>query len=82
MAAHKWIKAMKHFTPTEAKNRFGRVLDQAGCTCLHGVFLEANGLIITADNASLLAFIMSSLEAGSFTKDNLDEWLRVSTAQA
>jgi len=43
------------------------------------IFLEANGLLITADNATLIAFIYHHLEAGTFTKDNLDAWLRDNT---
>ena len=44
------------------------------------VFLEVNGVTITADNLSLENFILSNLEAGTFTKDNLDAWLRENTS--
>lgn len=46
------------------------------------IFLEANGLLITADNATLIAFIYRHLETGTFTKDNLDAWLRANTKPA
>jgi death on curing protein len=42
-------------------------------------FLALNGTRMTADPDELLLFIMSSLEAGTFTKDNLDAWLRANT---
>ncbi|MCF6302792.1 MAG: type II toxin-antitoxin system death-on-curing family toxin [Devosiaceae bacterium] len=40
------------------------------------VFLEANGYLITATNNQLIDFIYGHLEAGTFTKDNLNDWLR------
>ena len=43
------------------------------------VFLEANGILITADNPNMIEFIYTHLEAGTFTKENLDEWLRANT---
>ncbi|MCB1386407.1 MAG: type II toxin-antitoxin system death-on-curing family toxin [Nitratireductor sp.] len=46
------------------------------------IFLEANGVLVTADNATLIAFIYSHLEAGTFTKDDLDAWLRKNTKPA
>lgn len=42
-------------------------------------FLALNGTRMTADPDELLLFIMSGLEAGTFTKDNLDAWLRANT---
>lgn len=43
------------------------------------VFLEANGVMITADNAALLRLIYNHLEASTFTKDKLNAWLRANT---
>jgi len=42
-------------------------------------FLALNGVRMTAGPDGLLLFIMSNLEAGTFTKDNLDAWLRANT---
>jgi death on curing protein len=42
-------------------------------------FLALNGVRMKAAPGELLVFIMSSLEAGTFTKDNLDAWLRANT---
>ena len=44
------------------------------------VFLEANGMLISANNKKLVEFIYSHLEAGNFNKDKIDEWLRANTA--
>jgi death-on-curing protein len=46
------------------------------------VFLDINGLVISANNHALLAFICENLEGGTFTKDVLDAWLRANTAPA
>jgi len=43
------------------------------------VFLRLNGVRIAASEAETLGFIIRSIEAGSFTKDNLDTWLRANT---
>lgn len=43
------------------------------------VFLALNGLRISARPDELLRFICAHLEAGTFTKDNLDAWLRRNT---
>ncbi len=43
------------------------------------IFLEANGILITAGNDALIEFIYTHLEAGTFNKDNLDAWLRKNT---
>lgn len=43
------------------------------------VFLRSNGLDITAAADATLAFVIGHLEAGSFTKDVLEQWLRVNT---
>lgn len=40
------------------------------------VFLRINGLTITATIEATLEFVIGKLEAGSFTKDVLDDWLR------
>jgi death-on-curing protein len=45
------------------------------------IFLEVNGVDHTPDNDSLITFIYSNLEAGTFNKDNLDAWLRENTAR-
>jgi death on curing protein len=42
-------------------------------------FLALNGVRMIAVPDELLLFIMSSLESGTFTKDNLDAWLRANT---
>ena len=44
------------------------------------VFLGANGLRLTAAPDDVIAFIYHHLEAGTFTKDVLDAWLRENTA--
>lgn len=43
------------------------------------VFLRSNGLDITASADATLAFVIGHLEVGSFTKDGLEQWLRVNT---
>ncbi|SOE16706.1 death-on-curing protein [Hoeflea halophila] len=43
------------------------------------VFLRLNGVRIAASEAETLSFIIRSIETGSFTKDNLDTWLRANT---
>ena len=40
------------------------------------VFLEANGYLISAGNDDLIKFIYINLEGGTFTKDNIDAWIR------
>ncbi len=40
------------------------------------LFLGLNGWTITARNDEIIAFIYHHLEAGTFTKDVLDAWLR------
>ena len=42
-------------------------------------FLALNGVRFTASSGDLLSFIYSHLEAGTFTKDNLNAWLRGNT---
>ncbi len=44
------------------------------------VFLRLNGLRIVASEKEALGFILRSIEQGTFTKDNLDAWLRSNTA--
>lgn len=46
------------------------------------VFLRSNGLDITANANATLEFVIGHLEAGSFTKEVLEQWLRQHTAQA
>jgi death-on-curing protein len=43
------------------------------------VFLELNGLTLTAQPDDVIGFIYSNLEAGTFRKDVLDAWLRENT---
>lgn len=43
------------------------------CTDL---FLRANGVLMDADQDEVITFIYRHLEAGTFRKDILDEWLR------
>ena len=45
------------------------------------VFLRLNGLNLTAAPNAIEGFILGNLQAGTFTKDNLDAWLRVNTAK-
>ena len=40
------------------------------------VFLAANGATVESDQDALIAFIYGHLEAGTFRKPVLDEWLR------
>lgn len=43
------------------------------------VFLRINGLTITADVETTLKFVIGNLEARTFTKDALEDWLRKNT---
>lgn len=45
-------------------------------------FLRINGLRIVADAAEATTFVLGHLEVGTFTKDNLDAWLRANTRAA
>lgn len=40
------------------------------------IFLGLNGARLEAEPAAVVAFIYRHLEAGTFRKDVLDEWLR------
>ena len=51
---------------------------RVGFACLYA-FLGLNGLRIAANSTETLQFIMDQLDAGSFTKDILDAWLRQNT---
>ena len=44
------------------------------------VFLNANGYDLTAKPETVVDFIYHHLEAGTFRKDVLDQWLRSNTA--
>ncbi len=44
------------------------------------VFLDINGIEATASQNAAETFILSNLEAGTFNKDVLDQWLRENTA--
>ncbi|MFD1252672.1 Toxin Doc [Devosia equisanguinis] len=46
--------------------------------CLE-LFLQLNGTDIAADNVEIETFIYRHLEAGTFRKDVLEEWLRQNT---
>lgn len=43
------------------------------------VFLELNGLTLTAEPDDVISFIYGNLEAGTFRKDVIDAWLRDNT---
>lgn len=43
------------------------------------IFLDLNGMAITATNDTAITFIYHHLEGGTFNKDNLDAWLRANT---
>ncbi len=43
------------------------------------VFLQANGFDLTAEPDDVIHFIYQHLEAGTFSKDVLDAWLRANT---
>lgn len=45
------------------------------------IFLDINGIEITASQDEVEKFIYSNLEAGTFTKDILDGWLRENTSR-
>lgn len=47
--------------------------------CLE-LFLQTNGVDITAENDAIETFIYSHLEAGTFRKDVLERWLHQHTA--
>ena len=49
-----------------------------GLACTY-TFLAINGVTIVASQDDLKTFIYQHLEAGTFTKDNLDQWLRANT---
>lgn len=51
---------------------------RVGLACTYS-FLGVNGIRINASVDDLIAFILSNLEAGTFNKDVLDEWLRANT---
>ena len=40
------------------------------------IFLQANGLMVTGSEVDWISFIYAHLEAGTFRKDVLDDWLR------
>lgn len=46
--------------------------------CLE-LFLQTNGIDVSASNVEIEVFIYSNLEAGTFRKDVLDAWLRGNT---
>jgi len=43
------------------------------------VFLRINGFQLEAQVDEATRFVLGSLESSTFTKDNLDEWLRTNT---
>jgi len=45
------------------------------------VFLRLNGYWLTASSSETTKFVLNSLQNGSFTKDNLDKWLRVNVIE-
>lgn len=54
---------------------------RVGFACTY-TFLRVNGLKIATDAKSATKFVLGHLEAGQFTKDNLENWLRENTAPA
>lgn len=44
------------------------------------IFLQTNGVDITAGNEATEVFIYSNLEAGTFRKDVIEAWLHANTA--
>ena len=46
------------------------------------IFLDLNGLELIAGEDETIRFIYDRLESGTFTKDNLDAWLRSHTGPA
>lgn len=51
---------------------------RVGFACVY-VFLRLNGLIISCEATAVTGFVLGLLESGTFTKDNLDAWLRENT---
>jgi death-on-curing protein len=43
------------------------------------IFLDLNGVQVSATNEDAVRFIYRHLEGGTFNKDNLDAWLRENT---
>lgn len=50
-----------------------------GFACVY-VFLRLNDVKIVASEGEATRFVLKSIEEGTFTKDNLDAWLRANTA--
>ena len=53
---------------------------RVGFACMD-MFLDLNGMQITCNNDEAITFVYHHLESGTFTKDNLDAWLRANTAK-
>ncbi len=53
---------------------------RVGFACTY-VFLRLNGLSLIAAPDEAESFILGNLQSGTFTKDNLDAWLRANTAK-
>lgn len=51
---------------------------RVGFSCME-IFMELNGLELTAAEDETIQFIYERLESGTFTKDTLDTWLRANT---
>ncbi len=45
------------------------------------IFLRLNGYMLIAESQDATRFVLDSLESGTFTKDNLDKWLRSNIAE-
>lgn len=54
---------------------------RVGFACVY-VFLRLNGVRISAPEAEATRFVLGNIESGTFTKDNLDAWLRNNTGPA
>jgi death-on-curing protein len=52
-----------------------------GFACME-IFLDLNGLELVCGQDEAIEFIYRHIEAGTFTKDNLDSWLRTNTRAA
>ncbi|MEM1365587.1 MAG: type II toxin-antitoxin system death-on-curing family toxin [Pseudomonadota bacterium] len=43
------------------------------------IFLEINGIAVTPDDHTIIRFIHTALEGGTFTKDVLHDWMKSNT---
>jgi len=45
------------------------------------IFLRLNGYWLTAKSHDIMRFVLGSLQNGTFSKDNLDKWLRLNVVE-